>query len=64
MQTRLAVTKWFTECLTLVFLNANHYVSSWDIMPSTGISLAIYVCCLDIWKTSELIGVATAASQG
>lgn len=64
MQTRLGVTKWFTEFLTLVFLNANHYVRSWDRMPSTGILFAIYVCCLDMWKTSELAEVTTAATQG
>lgn len=44
--------------------NANHYVRSWDIMPSTGISFAIFVCCLDIWKASELAGVTAVASQG
>lgn len=64
MLTRREVTKWFTEHLTLVFLNANHYVRYWDIMPSTGILFAIYACCLDICKASELAGVNTAASQG
>lgn len=64
MQTRRAVTKWFTECLTLLFLNANHYVRSWDIMPSTGILFAIYACFLDICKASELAGVTTVASKG
>jgi len=33
-------------------------------MPSTGILFAVYVCCLGLWKSSWLPGVATAGSQG
>lgn len=51
MQTGLSVTKWYTECLTLTFINAEFYIRSWDIMPSTGILFVIYVRCLGLWRT-------------
>lgn len=56
--------KWFTECLTFIFINAKRYIRSWDIMPSTGILFAVYVYCQGLWKSTQLSGAAAAGCQG